>query len=216
MLAKIDERTKESRLLAAARAELTSHVSSPTSTQRTLIERAARCMLYLDVMDRETLAAGTMSERNSRQYLAWQNSLRLCLRELGRQAAPAVAPPSLANKAAVNEDHVPAGEFLAARHLLPDELAIMNDELDVEALHPAAGLALAAVGLLDVAEPLAEHKIGLLDRILQERPVDPVGERVNERRVAFELGEAERGPERPDQRIHDVSDDVLGVIEFNA
>ena len=93
---------------------------------------------------------------------------------------------------AVDQDHVPAGEFLAAGHLLPDELAVMNDELDVEALHPAAGLALAAVGLLDVAEPLAESKIGLLDQILQERPVDLVGERVNEGRVAFEFGEAER------------------------
>ena len=99
---------------------------------------------------------------------------------------------------------------------MPDELAVVNDELDVEALHPAAGLALAAVGLLDVAQPLAEGEIRLLDRILQERPVDLVGDRVDEGRVAFELGEAERGPERPDQRIHDVGDDVLGVIEFDA
>ena len=68
----------------------------------------------------------------------------------------------------VDQDHVPTGEFLAARHLLPDELAVMNDELDVEALHPAAGSALAAVGLLDVTEPLAEGEIRSLDRILQE------------------------------------------------
>ena len=45
---------------------------------------------------------------------------------------------------AVDQDHIPAGELLAARHLLPDELAVMNHELDVEALHPAAGLALAS------------------------------------------------------------------------
>jgi len=30
-------------------------------------------MLYIEIMDRETLEAGTMSERNSRQYLAWTN-----------------------------------------------------------------------------------------------------------------------------------------------
>jgi hypothetical protein len=96
MLAKIDGRTKESRLMAAARDELTRHVGgSPSHVQRVLIERAARLMLYIEIMDRETLEAGTMSERASRQYLAWSNSLRLCLRELGVKAAPAAAPPSL-------------------------------------------------------------------------------------------------------------------------
>jgi hypothetical protein len=96
MLAKIDGRTKESRLMAAARAELVRHVGGhPNSIQRTLIERAARLQLYLEVMDRETLESGTMSERASRQYLAWSNSLRLCLRELGVKSAPAVVPPDL-------------------------------------------------------------------------------------------------------------------------
>jgi hypothetical protein len=96
MLAKLDRRTREARLLATKRAELTRHVGgAPNDIQRVLIERASRLLLYLEVMDRETLEAGTMSERNSRQYLAWQNSLRLCLRELGVKAAPASAPPSL-------------------------------------------------------------------------------------------------------------------------
>ena len=96
MLAKIDGRTKESRLLAAARAELIRHVGgAPNSIQRTLIERAARLQLYLEVMDRETLETGTMSERASRQYLAWSNSLRLTLRELGIKESAAVVPPSL-------------------------------------------------------------------------------------------------------------------------
>jgi hypothetical protein len=48
MLAKIDRRTKESRLMAAARAELVRHVGgAPTSVQRTLIERATRLQLGL-------------------------------------------------------------------------------------------------------------------------------------------------------------------------
>ena len=115
----------------------------------------------------------------------------------------------------MDQDHVSPSELLPAGHLLPDKLAVVNDELDVEVLHAAAGLALAAVGLLDVAEPLAEGEIRLLDRILQERPVDLVGERVNEGRVAFELGEAEGRTQRPHQRIHDVGDDVLGVVEFD-
>ena len=97
----------------------------------------------------------------------------------------------------MDKDYVPPGEFLPAGHLLPDELAVVNDELDVEVLHAAARLALAAVGPLDVAEPLAEGEIRLLDRILQERPVDLVGERINESRVAFEFGEAETGVSAP-------------------
>jgi hypothetical protein len=99
---------------------------------------------------------------------------------------------------------------------MPDEFAVMNHELDVEALHPGAGLALATAGLLDAAKPLAECKIGLFDRILHERSVDLVGERVDEGCVAFELGKAERRTQRPDQSVHDVGDNVLGMVEFDA
>jgi hypothetical protein len=82
MLAKIDGRTKQSRLMPA-RDDLIAHVGGqPNSVQRTLIERAARLQLYIALMDAETSEAGTLSERNSRIYLAWCNSLRLCLREL--------------------------------------------------------------------------------------------------------------------------------------
>jgi hypothetical protein len=90
MLAKLDGRTKEARLLQAARASLTKHVSAPNDIQKVLIERAARLMVYLEVMDRQALEDGSMSERNSRVYISWQNSLRLTLREIAAQtAAPA-------------------------------------------------------------------------------------------------------------------------------
>jgi hypothetical protein len=92
MLAKLDRRSKEARLMATARDELTRHVGGrPSAAQRIVIERACRLQLYLEVMDRETLATGTMTERNSKQYLAWCNALRLCMRELGMKgrAAPA-------------------------------------------------------------------------------------------------------------------------------
>ena len=101
----------------------------------------------------------------------------------------------------MDQDHVSSSEFLPAGHPLPDELAVVNDELDVEVLHAAAGPALAAVGLLDGTQPPAEGEIRLLDRILQARPVDLVVARVNEGRVAFELGKPERGPERPDKSV---------------
>jgi hypothetical protein len=95
MLAKLDRRTRESRMLVAVRAELTAHVGGrPSAVQRALIERAARLSLYIEAMDRDSMESGTMTERNSRQYLAWSNSLRLALRELGVRAAVA-PPPSL-------------------------------------------------------------------------------------------------------------------------
>jgi hypothetical protein len=51
---------------------LTAHVGGhPNTVQKALIERAARLTLYIELMDAEALAAGTMSERNSRMYLAW-------------------------------------------------------------------------------------------------------------------------------------------------
>src|SRR5271165_2685753 len=50
---------------------------------------------------------------------------------------------------AVDQDHVPAGELLAAGHFLLDELAVVNDELHIEGFHAAAGLALAAVRLFE-------------------------------------------------------------------
>jgi hypothetical protein len=96
MLAKLDRRTKEARLLEAARASFTRHCGgAPNDIQRVLIERASRLMVYIETMDAQALEDGTMSERNSRQYLAWTNSLRLCLRELGLKAAPAEKLPDL-------------------------------------------------------------------------------------------------------------------------
>jgi hypothetical protein len=103
MLAKLDWRTREAKLLVATRAELTAHVGgNPNSVQRALIERAARLTVYIEAMDREALGSGTMSERNSRQYLAWVGALRLCLREIGVQGAK---PDKTASIAAIVARH---------------------------------------------------------------------------------------------------------------
>jgi hypothetical protein len=96
LLEGIDWRTREGQVLIAARAELTAHVGgNPNSVQRVLIERAARLSLYIEMMDAKAFEAGTMSERDSRQYLAWVNAQRLCLRELGVKAAPSEKEPDL-------------------------------------------------------------------------------------------------------------------------
>ncbi|MCH9050082.1 MAG: hypothetical protein IIA72_03225 [Proteobacteria bacterium] len=97
MLAKLDGRTKEARQMEATVAELADHVGGePTALQARLIDRIARLELYLSKMDQRANANGsTLSERDSKQYLAWCNSLRLAMRDLGleRRAAPG---PSLA------------------------------------------------------------------------------------------------------------------------
>jgi hypothetical protein len=98
LLEGIDWRTREGQVLIAARAELTAHVGgNPNNVQKALIERAARLTLYVELMDAEALVAGTMTERNSRMYLAWVNALRLCLRDLGVKEAASEKPSSLAN-----------------------------------------------------------------------------------------------------------------------
>ena len=92
----MDWRTREGQTLIAARAELTAHVGgNPNNVQKALIERAARLTLYIELMDAQALVEGTMSERNSRQYLAWVNALRLCLREIGVEEAKPEKPVSL-------------------------------------------------------------------------------------------------------------------------
>lgn len=84
-LAKIDGRRKESKLLERVRSELIQHVGgNPTATQRAMIDRAAWLSLHIALMDARAIEEGSaLSERDSRQYLAWSNSLTRTLRELG-------------------------------------------------------------------------------------------------------------------------------------
>jgi len=49
-----------------------------------------------------------------------------------------------------------------------------------------------------------------------ESPVGLIADRIDEGRVAFEFGETERRTQRSQKRFHDVGDDVLGMVEFDA
>ncbi len=89
-LAKLDGRTREARLMRELREELVAHVGgSPSATQTALIERIVWIGLHLALMDRRTAAGREMTERDSREYLAWANSQARLLRQLGFRAAPA-------------------------------------------------------------------------------------------------------------------------------
>ena len=100
-LAKLDGRTKEARLVRETRADLTAHVGgNPSATQRALIERAVQLSLRIAAMDRKFGQAGTMTEHDSRTYLAWSACLSRAMRDLGLKSA-AQAPRSL-------KDHIAA------------------------------------------------------------------------------------------------------------
>ncbi|WP_429820286.1 hypothetical protein [Ensifer sp. B1-9] len=99
MLAKLDGRRREARLMQNVRDELTRHVGGkPTAPQKALIERAAWLSLHCALMDAKLLEGeGPLSERDSREYLAWSNSLTRCLRSLGMGEAPTKPRRSLAD-----------------------------------------------------------------------------------------------------------------------
>ena len=92
----MDQRSRAARILAGARAELTAHVGGrPTATQRALIERASFLMLHVAQLAAKALAAGMMTERDSRTYLAWSNSLSRALAALGLDGPPQRVPTPL-------------------------------------------------------------------------------------------------------------------------
>ncbi len=89
ILAKLDGRTREARLMAHMRKELSDHVGgSPSATQRALIERAVNIAVRLAVMDQQFAETRVQTECDSRTYLAWSNTLTRTMRELGLKAAP--------------------------------------------------------------------------------------------------------------------------------
>lgn len=105
---KLDRRSAESRFLRDVRTELTAHVGgNPSAAQRAIIERMAWLRLHLRIMDNRTAEGRELTERDSRTYLAWVNSLRLLTADLG----PAVPLPS--DKPATLKD------YLAQRQATP-------------------------------------------------------------------------------------------------
>ena len=96
-LAVLDGRSREARMIKATIAELTEHIGgNPTAPQARLIHRIARLELYLVQMDaRADENGGMLTDHDARSYLAWCNSIRLAMRDLGLEKR-GKAPPSLA------------------------------------------------------------------------------------------------------------------------
>ena len=89
-LAVIDGRTREGRFLRDVRADLLQHVGQkPSPTQLALVERAVMLSLHVAQMDAKATTGRTLTEHDSRTYLAWTNSLTRTLARLGMKGAEA-------------------------------------------------------------------------------------------------------------------------------
>jgi hypothetical protein len=65
-------------------------------TQRMLARRLARGLLRLELLD-EKMSSGGWTDHDARTFGGLSYAVRLLARELNVEAAPSVAPPSLAN-----------------------------------------------------------------------------------------------------------------------
>lgn len=101
-LAKPDGRTREWAYVRHVRDELVRHVGgAPSAVEAQLIDRAAILSMHVALFDRRAIAAGGMTARDSREYLALHNSLIRTLMRLGTKgAAASTMAPSLAEIAA--------------------------------------------------------------------------------------------------------------------
>jgi hypothetical protein len=113
VLAKLDGRRREARLMQQIRQELLGHVGeSPSPVARALVERAVILSLHVALFDARALKAGGLSERDSRQYLAYSNSLGRALKQLGIKGA-AAAGPTLQEALAEGRAQRESGAFAA-------------------------------------------------------------------------------------------------------
>lgn len=77
------------------RAELTTHIGSPTAVERQLIERAVRLSLQLELMDERLAHGAGFKPRDHNHYLAWSNALTRTLARLGGGKVASRQGPSL-------------------------------------------------------------------------------------------------------------------------
>jgi hypothetical protein len=95
VLGRLDHRTREYKLMAAYKAELTEAVGGrATNQQRDLIDLAAQLKLRIELMNLRLAVTGDLGDMARRSYLAWVNTLRKTLTALGVVPAPSPPPRS--------------------------------------------------------------------------------------------------------------------------
>jgi len=98
VLAKLDGRSREARLLQNVVSELTQQLGGKlTASQKAMVDRAAWLTLHVSLMDAKLMDGGDglLSERDGRQYLAWSNALTRLHRDLNLKAVPPKVEQSL-------------------------------------------------------------------------------------------------------------------------
>ena len=104
----------------------------------------------------------------------------------------------------MDEDDVVARQFLAPVSRPADEVAVVNDKLEIELGCLRAGVARAARRVLDAREPPAEAEIALFDRVEQHRGVYLAVEGIRKGGVPLELvHELDRRIEVGDLQVRD-------------
>lgn len=113
----------------------------------------------------------------------------------------------------VRDDHVRAGQLLASGTRPADELARVDDELEIELRKLRTGVAVAARRALDADEPVAEGEVALLHRVEEHRSVGSAVERVAEYGVSLLLVEREHPTEMLRDEEGHVREDILRMLE---
>ncbi len=79
----------------------------------------------------------------------------------------------------MDDDDVAPDKLLPRPELLAHDPPVMGDDLEIEIRDQDAGIAVAGGRLLDVAEAPPEQEVTALDRVLELRPIDLPGDRVD-------------------------------------
>jgi hypothetical protein len=92
--ARIDQRLLEAREEKRLIRMLSEHVGAPSGPQTVLIERTARSLLMVSMLERRLIERAELTDLGARQVVALSNSIRLNLQALGlakpEQQAPAL------------------------------------------------------------------------------------------------------------------------------
>ena len=102
-LRRLDGRTREGQREREVIAELTAHLGGkPTTPQLILVQRVAKLLVVIELLERRLIEKGEVSDFAGRQYLAWVNTLRLLLQLIGIERSEQ-APARLAEVLKLSE-----------------------------------------------------------------------------------------------------------------
>jgi hypothetical protein len=97
VLRKLDKRTREAGFMAWVRHDLTTHIGTPSVTQKMLIDRAAVLSLRLAKLDAKIIDDAPFTQHDTNYMIAWQNALTRVLVALGVHGEASRSTTSIAD-----------------------------------------------------------------------------------------------------------------------